>query len=540
MEIDNSFNLLQYTNGFFRLGTMRRYEKNSCTYQQSISYFSLLIFMKAKGHIIIDFIHYSLENQHLFIVPYGSGVHLSLKGNDSFYYDIQFETAESSEKSKLHLNLNGFVELAVKNWDIVKHFVEEVDKFLKSEDKWKYEKVNVYFQEMLITLLNQNDHDRKSINQHLYRTIEYMEQHLSEPITRNELAAVAGLNPDYYSRIFKKIYKKSPVSYLTELRIRHAKQRMIQTNESIKSIAFSLGYRDEFYFSRKFKTVIGVAPTIYVNRIKREGKLASLNHLVTGHLLALKTEPYAAIVNDAFPVKLNHTLMLGEKVPELNRLWDVQPDLIIGRGKREGAVTSYERMVEQIAPSIILDYSDDWRTHFQRIARIIGKEHEADRWMDYYEDKAQKLRHRIKGKIGDDKVLIVAFGIDNNMYVFGKRNIGTVLYNDLHLAVPKGVDEIAHFKQVTMDELLLFYEANHIIFTNFQHDGTIYADWKIQHQLDKLLKNDRWIKHSKQKKIKIYNLLDMRHLYTSYNAMSHNLLLNKILDLFERKNNNLL
>ncbi|WP_346235273.1 AraC family transcriptional regulator [Lysinibacillus telephonicus] len=540
MEIDNSSYILQGKNDYFRLGAMRRHEKKLSTYQQSNSYFSLLVFMEMKGQVIIDSMHYSLDNRHLFIVPCGSWVHISLNGDNSYYYDIQFEALEALEKSHLHLILNESVELVVKNWDVVKCFVEELDQLLNKSDKWKFKKVDVYFQEMFIPLLEHDVQERKkSVNQHLYRTIEYMEQHISEQITRNELAAVAGLNPDYYSRIFKKIYKKSPVTYLTELRIRHAKQRMIQSNESIKSIAFSLGFRDEFYFSRKFKTEIGVAPTIYVNRIKMEGKLASLNHLVTGHLLALKTEPYAAIVNAAFPVKLNHTLMLGEKVPELNRLWDIKPDLIIGRGKRGETITSYEQMVGQIAPSIILDYSEDWRTHFQRIARIIGKEHEADRWMDYYEDKAEKLRHRIKGRIGDDRVLIVAFGIDNNMYLFGKRNIGTVLYNDLHLTAPKGVDEIAHYKEITMDELLCC-EADHIIFTNFQHDGSTYADWRIQHQLNILLEDERWKNHIKQKEIKTYNLFDMRHLYTSYNAMSHEILLDKILEVFERNNNNLL
>jgi AraC-like DNA-binding protein len=75
------------------------------------------------------------------------------------------------------------------------------------------------------------------------------------------------LNIDY--SIFRKIFKEytgiSPGQYHLSLRIRQAKELLINTNLSIKEISYRLGFESIFYFSRVFKSKTGINPTEYKN-----------------------------------------------------------------------------------------------------------------------------------------------------------------------------------------------------------------------------------------------------------------------------------
>ncbi len=82
---------------------------------------------------------------------------------------------------------------------------------------------------------------------------DYILTHYKEAITRETLASLAGLSPSHFSHVFKRRTGKSPIEYLTDIRIRRAKELLVTSNKCLKEIAETVGYRDEFYFSRMFK-----------------------------------------------------------------------------------------------------------------------------------------------------------------------------------------------------------------------------------------------------------------------------------------------
>ena len=53
--------------------------------------------------------------------------------------------------------------------------------------------------------------------------------------------------------------------YLTNVRMNVAKKKLVESRESIKVIAVEVGYTGEKYFSKVFKKVVGIKPTIYRN-----------------------------------------------------------------------------------------------------------------------------------------------------------------------------------------------------------------------------------------------------------------------------------
>lgn len=73
-----------------------------------------------------------------------------------------------------------------------------------------------------------------------------------------------GYHSDYVRRCFKAETQKTPLSYLTDLRMSRAKKLLIMpTTESIEIISAKCGFRDPFYFSTCFKKHTGLSPLQY-------------------------------------------------------------------------------------------------------------------------------------------------------------------------------------------------------------------------------------------------------------------------------------
>ena len=66
---------------------------------------------------------------------------------------------------------------------------------------------------------------------------------------------------------------QSPIDYLTDYRIREACNLLCNSQLSIAEIAVSVGFFDQFYFSRVFKKAKGVPPSKYVASLHQADKL---------------------------------------------------------------------------------------------------------------------------------------------------------------------------------------------------------------------------------------------------------------------------
>ena len=89
-----------------------------------------------------------------------------------------------------------------------------------------------------------------------------------------ELLNQSGYAEDYIRAHFKRLVGKTPVEYLTELRIKHAKTliNIYQSSTPLIEISINCGFDDYIYFSRKFKQVVGISPNAYKKSIMVENK----------------------------------------------------------------------------------------------------------------------------------------------------------------------------------------------------------------------------------------------------------------------------
>lgn len=91
----------------------------------------------------------------------------------------------------------------------------------------------------------------------------FIKENYKNNISLNELADSLGFSPDYISKVFKKEKNIAPIKFITKLRIYEAKLLLTTTNLDLLSISQSIGYTDQFYFSRVFKSQVGEYPSEY-------------------------------------------------------------------------------------------------------------------------------------------------------------------------------------------------------------------------------------------------------------------------------------
>ncbi|MBN9390098.1 MAG: helix-turn-helix domain-containing protein [Chloroflexi bacterium] len=102
-------------------------------------------------------------------------------------------------------------------------------------------------------------------SQRVKRTVVYLQNNFSRPITLNDIAQEIGISKNYLSEIFHQELGISPWEYLTRYRINQAKQMLKTTDRSITEIAAQSGFDDPAHFSRIFRAHTGQSPKEYRN-----------------------------------------------------------------------------------------------------------------------------------------------------------------------------------------------------------------------------------------------------------------------------------
>ena len=71
------------------------------------------------------------------------------------------------------------------------------------------------------------------------------------------------INKDYLSRKFKETFGSGMVAYLTNIRIKHAKELLVSSDMQVQEIAIAVGFQDEGYFTKQFKKIVSMTPAAY-------------------------------------------------------------------------------------------------------------------------------------------------------------------------------------------------------------------------------------------------------------------------------------
>ena len=93
--------------------------------------------------------------------------------------------------------------------------------------------------------------------------INYMKMNYQRELSLNEVASSVNLSPYYFSRIFKKYTGDNFSKFLLNIRIDKAKELLSDKSNSIKKVAYQVGFNDPNYFSKVFHSATGTKASEY-------------------------------------------------------------------------------------------------------------------------------------------------------------------------------------------------------------------------------------------------------------------------------------
>lgn len=94
------------------------------------------------------------------------------------------------------------------------------------------------------------------------RVKAYLRAHYTEPVGIDDLARLTGLNRAYLIRSFTRSVGMPPYTYLTQIRVEQAKERLA-AGKTPADTALAVGFADQSHLNRQFKKLTGTTPRLY-------------------------------------------------------------------------------------------------------------------------------------------------------------------------------------------------------------------------------------------------------------------------------------
>ena len=92
---------------------------------------------------------------------------------------------------------------------------------------------------------------------------DYLREHLSSPVSLDDIARTVNMDKFALCRYFKKQKKRSIMEELKHLRVSHAKRLLLYSSYSIEEIGRMCGFESHSYFSMRFRELCGCSPSDY-------------------------------------------------------------------------------------------------------------------------------------------------------------------------------------------------------------------------------------------------------------------------------------
>jgi AraC family transcriptional regulator len=93
---------------------------------------------------------------------------------------------------------------------------------------------------------------------------DFIESHMTEPVTLHMLAEAAGYSPWHAARIFKELTGKTPFDYIRELRLTRAAETLRDEDIKVVDVAFDFVFESHEGFTRAFSKYFGISPRRFI------------------------------------------------------------------------------------------------------------------------------------------------------------------------------------------------------------------------------------------------------------------------------------
>lgn len=281
MMNQETFTLINPQNG--NLGfKLSSFEGNSnFDHVQRHNYFSLIWVMEGSGTLRADFSDYKFQENSLFaFAPYqpfmfsdaGSIKGVTIHFHSDFFCILKHHKEVSSNGILFNNAYGSPITIVDKpSAETFKMVLAQIKNEMQNPALSQYELLISYLKIFLITAsrlkVNQQNMANENIQEKepfiLQNLRDAIEEHFRTKHSASNYADLLNISAKALAKITKTHFNKTLTELISERIIIEAKRELYLTNKPVKEIASALGYEDEHYFSRFFKTNADISPQLY-------------------------------------------------------------------------------------------------------------------------------------------------------------------------------------------------------------------------------------------------------------------------------------
>ena len=242
------------------------YAKNSNVFPHNHPFFHYLYVKRGSGFIKIGDEQLPLLREHVYMMKPGV-MHEIIAGDEGLIsYEIKFEVFDGDIVDSL-LQMPESLALPAECVEVV---FEQLFDEMANQMVYRKDIINIKFFELITQLRRQNENLTSvkrqvgiEFSDKFAAVIFYMDQHISERIRLDELAAIAHSEKTYFIKAFKKEMHTTPMNYLHNMRISKAKKLLLHSDMNVTQISSAVGFSTVHHFTNSFTSSVGVTPSAY-------------------------------------------------------------------------------------------------------------------------------------------------------------------------------------------------------------------------------------------------------------------------------------
>ncbi len=277
-----SLTLINPQNGNLAFKLFSFIDNHAFDHIQRVNYYSLIWVQKGSGKATVDFAEFDFAENSLFsFVPYQpfmlraekefSGMVLNFHPD---FFCIHKHHNEVACNGVLFNNIYRppFISVDSTSSLTFTTLLEQMKTELQNTALAQYELLVSYLKIFLITASRLKTAQEPAVLQSIAKNKEpFILQNLKDAIEKDfktkhsasDYAKTLNISAKALAKITKTHFNKTLTDLISERIIIEAKRELYLTNKAVKEIAYELGYQDEYYFSRFFKTNADISPQMY-------------------------------------------------------------------------------------------------------------------------------------------------------------------------------------------------------------------------------------------------------------------------------------
>jgi len=230
--------------------------------------------IEGKGEMIVDDKKFDLQKNDIYIRNPNQNYFCKALPPDRFIRKVMFVGGDVCNHifKATGLNKVSKVRLPKEDAEYVYDLMIQIED-LNHEKKRNFTmKISSLTYEIILILSNEvyGCPNVKDVPEYLIKAVDFAMKNLDRNLHINDLARAACCSESYLTRIFKQYLKTKPHKWLEQQKMRYATLQLQLSRKKIYEISDELGYSDPFHFTKVFKRVVGISPSVFRKKIREQ------------------------------------------------------------------------------------------------------------------------------------------------------------------------------------------------------------------------------------------------------------------------------